>query len=99
GKRVVVAGGGDKAGDWALSLEGGAAKVTGVHRRPKFRAAPESALRLDQAAARGEIEMAIPYQLHGLEGDGSRLTGVVLSTLKGEVKTVPADYLLPFYGL
>ncbi|MEN0075714.1 MAG: NAD(P)/FAD-dependent oxidoreductase [Paracraurococcus sp.] len=99
GKRVVIAGGGDSAVDWALSLKEVAAKVTVVHRRPKFRAAPESAARLDTAAARGEVEMAIPYQLHGLEGDGARLTGVVLSTLKGELKTVPADHLLPFYGL
>ena len=99
GKRVVIAGGGDSAVDWALSLKEVAAKVTVVHRRPKFRAAPESAARLDEAAARGEIELAIPYQLHGLEGDGSTLTGVVLATLKGEAKTIPADHLLAFFGL
>ncbi|TCZ54664.1 NAD(P)/FAD-dependent oxidoreductase [Roseicella aquatilis] len=99
GKRVVIAGGGDSAVDWALSLKEVAAKVTVVHRRPKFRAAPESAARLDAAAARGEIEMAIPYQLHGLEGDGTRLTGVVVATLKGETRVLPADHLLPFYGL
>ena len=99
GKRVVIAGGGDSAVDWALSLKEVAAKVTVVHRRPKFRAAPESAARLDEAAARGEVEMAIPYQLHGLEGDGSRLSGVVVATLKGETKVIPADHLLPFYGL
>jgi thioredoxin reductase (NADPH) len=73
--------------------------VTVVHRRPKFRAAPETAAQLEAAAAKGEVEMAIPYQLHGLEGDGTTLTGVQLATLKGEVKTVPADYLLAFFGL
>ncbi len=99
GKRVVIAGGGDSAVDWALSLKQVAAKVTVVHRRPKFRAAPETAAQLEAAAARGEVEMAIPYQLHGLEGDGSRLTGVTLATLKGERKTVPADHLLAFFGL
>ncbi|GAA0589836.1 NAD(P)/FAD-dependent oxidoreductase [Craurococcus roseus] len=98
GKRVVIAGGGDSAVDWALSLKG-IARVTMVHRRPKFRAAPDSAARLEQAAARGEIEMAVPYQLRGLEGDGSRLSGVVLATLKGETRTVPADHLLAFFGL
>ena len=98
GKRVVIAGGGDSAVDWALSLKG-VAHVTMVHRRPKFRAAPDSAARLEQAAARGEIEMAVPYQLRALEGDGSRLSGVVLSTLKGETRTVPADHLLAFFGL
>jgi thioredoxin reductase (NADPH) len=99
GKRVVIAGGGDSAVDWALSLKQVAAKVTVVHRRPKFRAAPESAAQLDAAAARGELKLAIPYQLHGLKGDGSRLEAVEIATLKGEVREVPADVLLPFYGL
>ncbi len=99
GKRVVIAGGGDSAVDWALSLKQVAAKVVVVHRRDKFRCAPESAAQLKAAAERGEVEMAIPYQLHGLEGEGGRLTGVQIATLKGEVRTVPADFLLPFYGL
>jgi thioredoxin reductase (NADPH) len=99
GKRVVIAGGGDSAVDWALSLKDVAAKVVVVHRRPKFRAAPETAAQLEAAAARGEVEMAIPYQLHGLEGDGSRLEAVVLATLKGEEMRVPADHLLAFFGL
>jgi len=42
-KRVVIAGGGDSAVDWALALHGIAASIQVVHRRPKFRAAPESA--------------------------------------------------------
>ncbi len=99
GKRVVIAGGGDSAVDWALSLKDVAAKVVVVHRRPKFRAAPETAAQLEAAAARGEVEMAIPYQLHGLEGDGTTLTGVTLATLKGETRSVPADHLLAFFGL
>jgi thioredoxin reductase (NADPH) len=99
GKRVVIAGGGDSAVDWALSLKQIAARVTVVHRRPKFRAAPETSAQLEAAAARGEVEMAIPYQLHGLEGDGATLSGVTLATLKGETRTVPADHLLAFFGL
>jgi thioredoxin reductase (NADPH) len=98
GKRVVIAGGGDSAVDWALSLKD-IAEVTVVHRRPKFRAAPESAAQLEAAAARGGIRMAIPYQLHALEGDGHTLSAVVLATLKGEELRVPADHLLAFFGL
>lgn len=98
GKRVVIAGGGDSAVDWALSLKD-IARVTMVHRRPKFRAAPESAAQLEAAAERGEIEMAIPYQLHRLEGDDGALEAVVLATLKGEERRVPADHLLAFFGL
>ena len=99
GKRVVIAGGGDSAVDWALSLKEVAARVTVVHRRPKFRAAPESAARLDAAAAAGEIDMAIPFQLHGLRGENGRLSHVVLATLKGEERAVEADHLLAFFGL
>ncbi len=98
GKRVVIAGGGDSAVDWALSLKD-IAHVTMVHRRDKFRAAPESARQLAEAAAKGELEMAIPYQLHALDGADGRLDAVVLATLKGEEKRVAADHLLAFFGL
>ena len=99
GKRVVIAGGGDSAVDWALSLKDVAARVTVVHRRPKFRAAPETAAQLDAAAAKGEIEMVIPYQLHSLKGDGGTLESVTVATLKGEERDIPADHLLAFFGL
>ena len=52
GKRVVIAGGGDSAVDWALALRD-IARVAVVHRRAKFRAAPESAAQLDAAARNG----------------------------------------------
>jgi thioredoxin reductase (NADPH) len=99
GKRVVIAGGGDSAVDWALSLSEVAASVQVVHRRPKFRAAPESAAKLDELAKAGKIELVIPYQLAGLEGDGGKLSGVIVETLEGEKRTLAADVLLPFFGL
>jgi thioredoxin reductase (NADPH) len=98
GKRVVIAGGGDSAVDWALALKD-IATVAVVHRRPKFRAAPESAAQLDEAAQNGEIEMVIPYQLHGLTGSDGVLSAVEVATLEGAVKQLPADVLLPFFGL
>jgi thioredoxin reductase (NADPH) len=98
GKRVVIAGGGDSAVDWALALKD-IASVSVVHRRAKFRAAPESAAQLDEAAKSGQIEMVIPYQLHGLVGSGGVLSAVEVATLEGEVKSIPADVLLPFFGL
>ena len=98
GKRVVIAGGGDSAVDWALALKD-IASVAVVHRRAKFRAAPETAGRLDAAVARGEIEMVVPWQLHALHGSGGRLDSVEVVTLKGETRRLPADVLLPFFGL
>ena len=98
GKRVVIAGGGDSAVDWALALKD-IARVAVVHRRPKFRAAPETAAQLDAAVARGEVEMVIPYQLHALHGTDGRLDAVEVATLKGETRRLPAEVLLPFFGL
>lgn len=98
GKRVVIAGGGDSAVDWALSLKD-IAKVSVVHRRPKFRAAPETSAQLEAAASRGEVEMVIPYQLHALKGEGGALQAVTVATLKGEERDIPADHLLAFFGL
>jgi len=98
GKRVVIAGGGDSAVDWALALHD-IASVSLVHRRARFRAAPESAARLDEAARSGRIEMVVPYQLHGLVGEAGTLSAVAVADLDGAVKEIPADVLLPFFGL
>ena len=98
GKRVVIAGGGDSAVDWALALAD-IARVAVVHRRAKFRAAPEAAARLEAAAAAGAIELVIPYQLHALHGTGSTLSSVEVASLDGERRHLPADVLLAFFGL
>ncbi len=99
GKKVVIAGGGDSAVDWALSLAEIAAKVYVVHRRDKFRCAPESADKMKQLAAAGKIEMVIPFQLEGLEGTNGKLENVVVKDFDGNIKKLEADYLLPFFGL
>lgn len=99
GKRVVIAGGGDSAVDWALALRGVAAGITVVHRRAKFRAAPETAARMQAAADSGEMTIATPCQLHALEGAGGALEAVILADLDGNQRRVPADVLLAFFGL
>ena len=99
GKRVVVAGGGDSAVDWAISLSEVADKVSIVHRRAKFRAAPESVNRLHALADEGRIDLVVPYQLAGLEGDGKVLDAIVVADLDGNRRRLEADVLLPFYGL
>lgn len=99
GKRVVIAGGGDSAIDWTLSLADIAEKVYVVHRRPKFRGAPESVARMEALARDGRIELVVPYQLSGLDGTDGQITAVRVATLDGEEKALPADALLAFFGL
>lgn len=99
GKKVVIAGGGDSAVDWAISLSELTEKLYVVHRRPKFRCAPESESKLQALTASGKIEMVIPYQLDSLEGKDGKISKVIVATLEGEKRALEADVLLPFFGL
>jgi thioredoxin reductase (NADPH) len=99
GKRVVIAGGGDSAVDWALSLAELAERVMVVHRRAKFRAAPGSLARLDQLVGEGRVELVTPFQLAGLEGNNGQLSAVTVADLAGKERRLDADCLLPFFGL
>jgi thioredoxin reductase (NADPH) len=98
-KRVVIAGGGDTAVDWALSLAEVADRVSVIHRRDRFRAAPESEARLKALAKAGKIDLVVPYQLQALEGADGQLRAVIAATLDGASKRIEADTLLPFFGL
>jgi len=98
-KTIVIAGGGDSAVDWAISLAELTKKIYFVHRRDKFRAAPDSVDKLRALARAGKVEMMIPYQLHALQGAEGRLSAVELADLDGKTKTVAADALLAFFGI
>src|SRR4029077_9985488 len=98
-KRVVIAGGGDTAVDWALSLADVAQRVSVIHRRDKFRAAPESEARLKALVKAGKIDLVVPYQLDSLEGAQGQLKAVTVATLDGATRHIEADVLLPFFGL
>ena len=99
GKRVVIAGGGDSAVDWALSLANIAQSVKLVHRRDKFRAAPESLSQLRQLQESGKVEIITPCQLHALQGEDGQLSAVEVMDKDKVVRSLEADILLPFYGL
>jgi Thioredoxin reductase len=95
----VIAGGGDSAIDWTNLLAAEAEKLYLVHRRDKFRAMPESVAQMRTLVEAGKVELVVPYQLDGLEGDNGQLEAVRVKTLDGAVRLLEADYLLPFYGL
>ena len=98
-RTVVIAGGGDSAVDWAMSLPEVAKKVYVVHRRDKFRAAPESVDRMMEWQAKGKLELVTPYQLAGLSGADGELNGVLVKDFDGNERLLEADRLLPFFGL
>jgi len=97
GKRVVVAGGGDSALDWALALLPVAKRVTLVHRRRGFSATDSSVNRLHQAVDAGTMDFVVGMidQLHAREG---LLESVEVRQIEGSVR-VEADQVLVLYGL
>ncbi len=99
GKKMVIAGGGDSAIDWALSLAEVADKLYLIHRRQKFKCAPDSLDKLHKLEAEGKIELVVPYQLHSLKGNDGMLEKVLVSDLDNNIKELDADILLPFFGL
>lgn len=98
-KKVIIAGGGDSAVDWALSLVNIAKSVQVVHRRDKFRAVPQSTKKLHELHDQGCLELVIPYQLQALEGKNGILSAVHVVDEEQQVRRLEADILLPFYGL
>lgn len=99
GKKIVIAGGGDSAVDWALSLSEIAQTLYIVHRRDNFRAAPASLRRMRDLVVQNRIRWVVPSQLHGLKGDGKNLSHVIIRRDDSATEELEADILLPFYGL
>ncbi|SCU74520.1 Ferredoxin--NADP reductase 1 [Cupriavidus necator] len=99
GKRVVVAGGGDSALDWALALRKVAARVTLLHRREGFRAADGTVAEMREAVAAGEMDFVVGM-LGALRtaGQDGPLTEVEVRTRDGST-VLPADELVALYGL
>jgi thioredoxin reductase (NADPH) len=97
GKRVVIAGGGDSALDWTLNLQPVAERVTLVHHRDGFRAAPHSVARMKQMAADGLIDFVVG-KLDTLIGDAPKLTGVAVTSAQG-ADVLAAERFLCFFGL
>jgi len=98
GQRLVIFGGGDSALDWVLDLQGKAASIVQVHRRPGFRAAPASVARMQELVAAGKIAY-IEGTAAALRTAGDRLTGVTVKRSDGTLEDLDADYVLAFFGL
>ncbi|HWD12050.1 NAD(P)/FAD-dependent oxidoreductase [Pseudochrobactrum sp. sp1633] len=94
---LVIVGGGDSALDWALNLQPIVKSLTVVHRRPEFRAAPDSVKKMFELVDAGKIRFEVG-QVTGLEGDNGDLNGVKIKGADGET-VLPATRMLPFFGL
>ena len=98
GKRVLIVGGGDSALDWTLNLQPIAERVTLLHRRDAFRAAPHSVNGMRDLVAAGEMDLLLG-QVSRLEGGAGELSAAVIKHDDGSETRVPCNRMLPFFGL
>jgi len=79
-KKVLIAGGGDSALDWAIFLADVAAEVTLVHRRNEFRGALDSVEKVQELKNVGKINLITPAEVVELKGENSLERVVVQKT-------------------
>ena len=94
---IMIVGGGDSALDWTLNLQKVAKSITLVHRRPEFRAAPDSVNKMWALQKEGKLDF-IQGQVSGLKGENGQLSEVTVKTADGE-RQVTVSRMLPFFGL
>lgn len=94
GKKVLVAGGGNSAVDWAIELADYASHVTVVHRRREFDALERHVSRMHES-----VEVRTPFNISRLIGEGERIHSVQLVDAEnGEELRIEADEFLINHG-
>ncbi|MEY9156488.1 NAD(P)/FAD-dependent oxidoreductase [Bradyrhizobium japonicum] len=97
-KSVLIVGGGDSALDWTLNLHPLAKRITLLHRRDDFRAAPHSVEQMRALVADGKMDLRLG-QVTALSGAEGKLTGATVKGNDNSVSEISCDTMLPFFGL
>lgn len=95
---LVIVGGGDSALDWTINLQPLARKLTLVHRRDDFRAAPDTVQKMRALVSEGKMQLLIG-QVSQLHGDDGELRAITVKGTDGALQDVACNRLLPFFGL
>ena len=98
GKDLLIVGGGDSALDWVLNLQPIARRVTLLHRRDDFRAAPHSVDQMRKLVAAGKMDLKLG-QVTALEGENGMLSGAMVKGTDNETFKIDCNTMLPFFGL
>lgn len=98
GKNILVAGGGDSALDWTINLQPLANSMALVHRRPEFRAAPDSVNKMQELVDANKMSL-YTGNLKELHGANGQLEAVTVEKRGEEPYQIECDTLLAFYGL
>ena len=97
-KNLVIAGGGDSALDWAINLQPIAKRVTLIHRRNEFRAAPDSIGKMRAMVEAGKMDLKIA-NFTSIKGEGGHVQSITLVDDAKNASELACDSILAFYGL
>jgi len=97
-QRVVIAGGGDSALDWAIFLSEVASEVVLIHRRNEFRGALDSVDKVQELKNKGLIKLITPAEVTAVFGK-SKLESIEVSNLDGSSQRIDTDNFIPLFGL
>lgn len=98
-QRMIIAGGGDSALDWAIFLADVCSELTLVHRSESFRGAPDSVNKVMKLAETGKIKLLLNTNILSVAGDDKLNSVELISAKTQEKNTLVTDHLIPLFGL
>tara|TARA_B100000401_G_scaffold157630_1_gene105312 strand:+ start:1205 stop:2254 length:1050 start_codon:yes stop_codon:yes gene_type:complete len=96
-KKILIAGGGDSALDWAIYLSKVASELTLIHRRNEFRGAKDSVQKVKKLYEDNVINVITPAEVIKLNGNDF-LESVEVKT-EENTKIINVDHFVPLFGL
>ncbi len=94
GRRVLIAGGGDSAVDWAQHIEPLASQSTLIHRRDSFRAHEDSVNKLLASSCK----VILFHELRTIQGDGRVERAVIYDNRTQEETVIEVDDVVVNFG-
>ncbi|MEI6019860.1 MAG: NAD(P)/FAD-dependent oxidoreductase [Bacteroidota bacterium] len=99
GQKMIIAGGGDSALDWAIFLSEICSELVLVHRSESFRGAPDSVNKVMKLSEEGKIKLLLNTTIASVNGN-EKLESVELENIKTKEKqSFSTDHLIPLFGL
>jgi thioredoxin reductase (NADPH) len=99
GQKMVIAGGGDSALDWAIFLSDLCSELVLVHRSESFRGAPDSVNKVMRLAEEGKIKLLLNTNILSIDGTDKLETVELINSKTQEKSSFQTDHLIPLFGL
>ncbi|MDO9000876.1 MAG: NAD(P)/FAD-dependent oxidoreductase [Bacteroidota bacterium] len=98
-QKMIIAGGGDSALDWAIFLSDVCSELTLVHRSESFRGAPDSVNKVMKLAESGKIKLLLNTNILSVSGNSVLESVDLINSKTQEKTTLKTNHLIPLFGL